>query len=223
MSEGRPPTPVATAGPETFHPRLLGAMLAADRLGAEAAIDDALAHNEDGVAIVDELLSPVMRAVGRLWAEGEISVADEHLATAIAHTVLSRVYPSLVTAEPRSRGRVLLAGVDGEQHLFGLRMIADVFEGAGFDVRNVAGALPPEALASAVRRHHPVLVGLTDTMGGAYCLRRSIQAVRSVDPMLPVLLGGAGAADAAEVVAHCEVCTSARGALQATERLLAGG
>jgi MerR family transcriptional regulator, light-induced transcriptional regulator len=205
---------------EDLRPSLLGAMLAADRPAAESVIDAALRTGEDGVAIVDDLLAPAMREVGRLWETGEASIADEHLATALAHTLLARIYPSLVTAEPRSRGRVLLAGVDGEQHLFGLRIIADVLEGAGFDVRNVAGSLPPEALGTAVRRHRPLLVGLADTMGGATPLRDSVQAVRSVQPAVPLLLGGAGAAEAAETVDHSEVCTTARGALEAAQRLL---
>jgi methanogenic corrinoid protein MtbC1 len=205
---------------DDLRPTLLGAMLAADRLAAEAVIDAALREGEDGVAIVDGLLAPAMREVGRLWETGEASIADEHLATALAHTLLTRIYPSLVTSEPRSRGCVLLAGVDGEQHLFGLRMIADVLEGAGFDVRNVAGALPPEALAMAVRRHRPVLVGLADTMGGATPLRESVNAVRSVEPAVPLLLGGAGAEEAAGIVDRSEVCTTARSALEAAERLL---
>ena len=211
-----------TAGLEDLRPRLLGAMLAADRPAAESVIDAALRTGEDGVAIVDGLLAPAMREVGRLWETGDASIADERLATALAHRLLARIYPSLVTAESRSRGRVLLAGVDGEQHLFGLRMIADVLEGAGFDVRNVAGALPPEALATAVRRHRPVLVGLADTMGGAARLRESVQAVRAVEPGVPLLLGGAGAEEAAGSVDHSEVCMTARGALEAAERLLDG-
>ncbi len=98
------------AGLEDLRPSLLGAMLAADRPAAESVIDAALRTGEDGVAIVDGLLAPVMREVGRLWEAGEASIADEHLATALGHTLLTRIYPSLVTAEPRSRGRVLLAG-----------------------------------------------------------------------------------------------------------------
>lgn len=195
-------------------------MLASDRAVAEAVIDDALRRGEDGIAVIDDLLAPVMREVGRRWECGEASIADEHLATALAHSLLTRIYPSLVSVEPRSRGRVLLAGVDGEQHLFGLRMIADVLEGGGFDVRNVAGSLPPEALAAAVRRQRPVLVGLADTMGAADSLRRSIEAVRAVEPSLPVLLGGVAAEGAAGLAEHCEVCSTARGALEAAERLL---
>jgi MerR family transcriptional regulator, light-induced transcriptional regulator len=214
-------TSAATAT-ATLRARLLDALLAADRHAAEAVIDDALFERLDGIALLDDLLAPTMHEIGRLWQTGEIGIADEHLATAIAHGALARIYPHLVTADPRSRGTVLLAGADGEEHFLGLRMIADVLEGGGFDVRNVGGALPPEALAAAVVRHRPQLVGLADTMGGAVSLRGSIAAVRAVAPELPILLGGAGAAQAIDLDAHTELCTSARGALQAALRFTGG-
>ncbi len=209
----------AVAEVEAFQQRLLGALLAADRRGAEAVVDDALFGGMDGVGILDDLLAPAMREIGRLWENAEIGIADEHLATAIVHTTLTRIYPRLVTAEPRSRGCVLLAGADGEEHVLGLRMIADVLEGGGFDVRNVGGSLPPDALTAAVRRHRPVVLGLADTMGRG-ALRASIAAARAADPQVAILLGGAGAA--AELAGTDErvvVCVSARGALTEALRL----
>ena len=208
---------------ETLADRLLRALLAADRRGAEEVVNTAFVEGVDGLDVLDRLLAPAMYEIGRRWEAGEISIADEHLATAIAHGTLTRIYPRLATAEARSRGVVLLAGADGEEHVLGLRMVADVLEAAGFDVRNVGGALAPEMLSAAVTRHRPMLVGLADTLGGPRALLRSVEAVRMVEPELPILLGGATAAElTAEGVAldaHTEVCRSARQALEAAQRL----
>ena len=169
------------------------------------------------------MLAPAMYEVGRRWESGEIAIADEHLATAIAHGTLTRIYPRLATAEPRSQGVVLLAGADGEEHVLGLRMVADVLEAAGFDVRNIGGALPADQLSAAVRRHQPMLVGLANTLGGPRTLMSSVDAVRVVDPELPILLGGATAAeleaDGVELDLRTEICRSARQALEAAQRL----
>jgi MerR family transcriptional regulator, light-induced transcriptional regulator len=212
-----------SAALQTLCERLLAALLAADRRGAEQVVNDAFVDGLEGLDVLDRLLAPVMYEVGRRWEAGEISIADEHLATAIAHGTLTRIYPRLATAEPRSRGVVLLAGADGEEHVLGLRMVADVLEAAGFDVRNVGGAIPPARLSAAVTRHHPMLVGLANTLGGPQALLRSVQAVRAVDPELPILLGGATAAeletDGVALDAHTEVCRSARQALEAAQRL----
>ena len=210
---------VAT-GPDTLVARLLAALLDADRVAVEAAVDTAVAELRDGVAVLDGVIAPVMREIGRLWEAGAISIADEHLATAIAHGTLTRIYPALVVAPPRSRGVVLLAGADGEEHVLGLRMVADVLAGSGFDVRNVGGALPADALTSAIVRHRPVLVGLADTMGDGASLRRSIEAVRTLDGRLPILLGGPGATTLAGLDERVVVCVSARSAREHADRLL---
>lgn len=38
--------------------------------------------------------------------------------------------------------------VDGEHHVLGLRMVADVFEGAGYDVRFLGANAPESSLAA---------------------------------------------------------------------------
>jgi MerR family transcriptional regulator, light-induced transcriptional regulator len=208
---------------DVLQERLRAALLAADRHGAEDVVNDAFVAGLDGIDVLDRLLAPAMYEVGRLWEAGEISIADEHLATAIVHGTLTRIYPRLATAAARSHGIVLLAGADGEEHVLGLRMIADVLEASGFDVRNVGGAVAAQQLAAAVVRHHPVLVGVANTLGGPRALLSAVEAVRGVAPELPILLGGASAAeleaDGITLDAHTEVCRSARQALQAAQRL----
>jgi methanogenic corrinoid protein MtbC1 len=206
--------------PGTFSTRLLVTLLAFDRRGAESVIDDALSHDIDGLDLLDKVIAPAMHEVGRRWQSGEITVADEHLATLIAHATLTRIYANLVTAESRSRGTVLLAGAEGEEHVLGLRMVADVLDGSGYDVCNVGGSLPPAWLAAAVVRRRPVLVGLANTMAGAGAVRRSIAAVRSVDPEVVILLGGGDGSQGETLDARTVACDSARGALGAAEGML---
>jgi MerR family transcriptional regulator, light-induced transcriptional regulator len=203
-----------------FADRFLTALLAADRPRAEETVDDALGAGLQAITLLDELIAPVMHEVGRLWEAGAIGVADEHLSTVIAHGTLTRIYPKLVAAEPRTRGRVLLAGADGEQHVLGLRIVADVLEANGFEVRNTGASLPPDSLAAAVVRHQPVLVGLGCTVvADQPTLMASVNAVRAVAQQLPILLGGA-AAGTAELDDRMQVCRSAREALAAADRML---
>jgi len=95
-----------------------------------------------------------------------MSIADEHLATGIAYDVMRLVGRTATTQPRRSRERILLAAVGAEGHTTGLRMIADLAEGHGFDVHFLGAALPVETLAQIVAKHHPEIVGLTVTMAG---------------------------------------------------------
>ena len=62
----------------------------------------------------------------------EVTVADEHVATVLSYRALLPLQEPLQIAPPRSRERVVLAAVEGQAHVLGLRMVADVLEGAGF-------------------------------------------------------------------------------------------
>jgi diguanylate cyclase (GGDEF)-like protein len=115
-------------------------------------------------AVQSWVIEPGMDGIGDRWQLAEINVADEHLATAISYAVLARLFPRLVSAPPRSRERVILAAVQGEHHVLGLRMVADVLEGAGFDVLYLGADVPNDALLSACETHRPAVLGLSVTM-----------------------------------------------------------
>ena len=140
------------------------------------------------------VMDPAMNWVGRMWETNCVGVADEHLATAICQQVMASLYGVLLDhARPKSGVRVMLAGVEDQHHLVGLRMIGDVLEGDGYDVIFLGPSVPNSALAGAVRRHRPQVVGFSVTMpGGGRALERAIAEVQSVDPEVSILLGGRG-------------------------------
>ena len=107
---------------------------------------------------------PAMDGIGALWERDEISVAEEHLATAISHGVAARIFPRALQADPRSRERVLLAAVQGEHHVLGLRLVADVLEGAGYDVLFLGADVPLSALLESCGSHEPAVLGLAVNM-----------------------------------------------------------
>jgi methanogenic corrinoid protein MtbC1 len=206
---------------ERIAEEFLQTLLAADSGAASGVVRDALAEGLDGYAVLDDVIAPSLYEVGRLWELGRVTIADEHLATAIAHRVLVSVYPVLVTAEPRSRDRVLMAGSEGEEHVLGLRIAADVLEGAGFEVQYAGASLPLEALLQAMARHRPRIVGLSSTFafdhGG---LRETVETLREAQPHVGILLGGARAGDV-ERFDGVRSALSAREVVPAAEEILA--
>jgi diguanylate cyclase (GGDEF)-like protein len=137
------------------------------------------------------VIEPAMVRIGELWQDNAITVADEHLATAISHSVLVRLFDALATAPPRSCPKVLLAAPEGQHHVLGLRMIADVLEGAGFDVLYLGPDVPVRALSAAVAQHQPAIVGLSFAISSNVAnLAASILAVHEAHPEAKVMLGG---------------------------------
>lgn len=147
--------------------------------------------------LYQQVVTPAMYEVGRLWEAGAITVADEHLATALTHRVLA----ALRAPQPFKQGFAsdsrepcaLLAAVQGEQHALGLRMAADLLESAGYRVAYLGADVPTNAVLQAVEAFTPDLVGLSATMPESTQHLEDIVAVmRTEHPRLPLLLGGQG-------------------------------
>ncbi len=175
----------------------LDALRANDVAGAYRVALRAVEGGLGGTALYERVISPAMREVGDLWAQGALTVADEHLATALTHRVLAALRPPIecgAEAREPERKRAMLAAAEGEQHALGLRMAADVLEDAGYRAIYLGADVPTEALLQAVASLSPDLLVMSATMPEfAGPLEEAVSAVRSSHPCLEVLVGGPAA------------------------------
>lgn len=141
--------------------------------------------------LYQEVITPAMHELGRLWERGAITVADEHLATALTHRVLAALRPDPRERADRPRPRAMLSAVEGEQHALGLRMAADLIEDAGYDVVYLGADTPVAALLHTVDSLSPELLGLAATMPElAPVLEQTVLEARRANPHLGLLVGG---------------------------------
>jgi methanogenic corrinoid protein MtbC1 len=169
------------------------AILAGEPRAAETVIREAIEAGLDEATIDDRVIGPALVLVGDLWVEGNISIADEHLATSISLRVMTLQREAFRVARERATRRVLLAGAQGEHHVVGLEMAASVILHAGYDVRLLGPDLPVAEIGAAVERHRPAVVGFTTaTSLSAVNLPAAIDAVRRVEPDVGIVVGGGG-------------------------------
>jgi len=163
----------------------------ADAAAAEQVVDEALVAGLAPAAIQSLVIEPAMIRVGEQWEANTITVADEHLATAITQAVLIRLLEGLTVARARSRERILLAAAEGQVHVLGLRMVADVLEGAGYEVLYLGADVPVDALRRFAAEQQPAVTGLAVGMSvGVGALAESIHAVHEACPATKIMLGG---------------------------------
>ena len=169
------------------------ALTVADAGGAGRVARQALGEGMGVAGLYQRVIAPAMWRIGELWEKGAISVADEHLATALTHQTMAGIYgPSL--GHRVKPGRILMAAVEGEQHALGLRMAADVVELAGYETIYLGADVPTDDLLQAVAARSPDLVGLSATMPSSIeALDLAIGEIQRLDPDLIVLFGGQGA------------------------------
>jgi len=168
---------------------LRGAASAAEQVVAEA-LDAGLSET----AIDDRIIAPAMRDVGERWAAGELSVEEEHVASGITMRMISLQRDHFRVQRRRSANRLLLAAVEGEEHVLGLEMAASVLLHAGYDVRMLGPDVAAARLAEEVLHHRPAILGLTTaTIATAAAVAPAIAAAREVAPGLAVMVGGGAA------------------------------
>jgi methanogenic corrinoid protein MtbC1 len=114
--------------------------------------------------IADGLLCAGMRRVGDLWHAGELSVAQEHVATRTAVVALQTFQASLQGAAGGGGMRALCCSVEDDFHELPLRLAALTLEACGAAVFNLGPSTPFSALAEAVHRFRPELVCVSSTV-----------------------------------------------------------
>lgn len=117
-----------------------------------------------GVALLaDEILCPAMRRVGDIWHQGELSVAQEHVATRAALEALQALRASLHAREAHGR-RAVCCATEDDFHELPVQVAALTLEAQGWEVVNLGTSTPFYALAEAIERFAPRLVCVASTV-----------------------------------------------------------
>ncbi|NJN67705.1 MAG: hypothetical protein HC884_13835 [Chloroflexaceae bacterium] len=111
----------------------------------------------------EQVICPTMYEIGRLWAEGEITVGQEHIATAITQRVMALFYP-LILELPREKGAIVVTASPGELHEVGARMLADLLEMNGWDVYYTGANTPRDSILSLLEVQRARFLCISTTM-----------------------------------------------------------
>jgi methanogenic corrinoid protein MtbC1 len=126
-----------------------------------------------------------------LLETGEMDEDRERHATTIIRRVLATLYRYMTGNTEPTRERVLLAGVEGDEHTLGLQMVHDQLAAAGYQTIFDTD-LSADALAAMVESQSPALlvVGATEA-SRASAVGIALRDLRSSHPEIPIVLGGA--------------------------------
>lgn len=119
-------------------------LLSGDEHSAWAEISKLIDQGYDRLFIYENLnlLTRVMRYIGKLWEENEITVAEEHIASNICGYVLSKLGEGTEIKKNQPPGKVMMFCIEGEEHNLGLRMVHNVFREHNWDIRFFGSNIP---------------------------------------------------------------------------------
>jgi methanogenic corrinoid protein MtbC1 len=149
---------------------------------------------ECGVEVPDlhlSVIQPAQYEIGRLWQENRLSIAQEHVATAISQLAMAHLYRHMPRARQNGK-KVLIGCVEGELHDMGPRIATDFLEMAGFEVRFLGANVPTDSLVEMVGRERPDLVALSVSLiFNLPALRRAVTRIRETfDNGVQIAVGG---------------------------------
>ncbi len=134
---------------------------------------------------------PLLHEVGRRWADGELSVAAEHLVSALLSSMLVgalRAHRTAPTDPP-----IVFATPSGEPHALGLCIAALAAAEAGAAPIYVGADVPEDDLVESVERSRAEILALalvTLPKGEAEAVLRRLR--RRIPDRIEIWIGGAG-------------------------------
>lgn len=149
---------------------------------------------------LEQFVPGLMRSIGDKWMAGQLSIAHEHLASAVVLAIIHagiRSVPSSPTAP-----RLLVATPSGERHAVGATLAAAAASVDGWSIVYLGPDVPNADIAAAAAATHAHAVALSivhvDDQAAAV---REVRGVRDkLDAGIPLLIGGPAAVTMADHV-----------------------
>ncbi|MDA8195886.1 MAG: helix-turn-helix domain-containing protein [Actinomycetota bacterium] len=113
------------------------------------------------VAILDNLIAPVLRLIGDGWARGEVSISQEHRASRLIHKIIDSID---VARRGRPHGRVVVTTPSNEEHELPAAMASVALKSEHWTVINLGAKVPPQDLIDFAIKESADLVVLSVTM-----------------------------------------------------------
>jgi len=162
-------------------------------LGDETRARQGLTKLAGAVPLIDLcewVLAPALRRLGNDWAAGQVSIAEEHRASAICE----RLIAAHAQQPPgRPRGHAVVATPPGERHALPALMAAACLREDRWLVHHLATDLPvAEVMRLAVDVGADVVVLSCATVEAGRRAEQAATEITETHPGLPVLIGRSG-------------------------------
>ncbi len=191
-------------------------------LDEEKAIElasKAIKENLNLVDVIEKGYAAGIRRVGELWEEGEFFLPELMRGAQIMQNCLDLIIPHLKKgAEEVSKGKVVLATIEGDIHSIGKTIVGTMLRAYGYEVYDLGADVPAEKIVDTAIEKSANIIGvsalLTTTMFGQKKII-DILKERNLLDRFKVILGGAPVTNA--WVAECNADGFAENAIDAVK------
>jgi 5-methyltetrahydrofolate--homocysteine methyltransferase len=191
--------------------------------GVSELVNEALDNGVPVKRVLSEALSDAMEVVGKKYETKEYLIPDMLASAECVGTAMDILEPQLVDAGVDSKGRCVVATVEGDLHDIGKNIVATLIKGAGYEIIDLGTSVPADRIVEVVRDKQAQFLGLSallsTTMTKMPVVMEQLQAA-GVRGDVSVLVGGAPvSASFAEQIGADAYCRDAFEAVDTLERL----
>lgn len=168
--------------------RIRAALLEGDEPTVRSIVRRLTTEGSSAVELIQSMIAPALRDIGRAWHDGEITVWVEHRASAITERVLGELAPN---PRGRRRGTAVVAAVAGDRHSLPTTMAAIALREANWRVEHLGADMPVDELVGFCDEHDVdvAVLSLTNTDS----TELTGEAARRIrDGGTPAIVGGPG-------------------------------
>jgi len=166
------------------------ALIKGDRKKSNEILSQKIEENTSIEDIYEKVIKNAMYKIGELWETGEVSVATEHMASAIVESELNRIFDNVTTQKIKNKTAVL-ACVEKEYHQIGIKMVSDILEDKGWNTYFLGSNVPPKELADFIDSVRPDIVALSFSIYfNLNSLEEMILKIKESFPDQLIIVGG---------------------------------
>jgi len=150
----------------------------------QSLINDGLDLKE----IYVEIFQKSLYRIGKLWDHNQMSIPQEHLATQIIESLVSRFAP---VGKSNTEKKVVVTCIDKEYHEIGAKMVSNVFEMTGWKTFYLGASVPTKEIIKFVKQVDPKFIALSWSL--YLNLGRFLEVVDHLTRFFPtkkILVGG---------------------------------
>ena len=175
---------------QVSHKKFLNLLIPGNRLKCSELINNYLKNDVSIKVLYENIIKNALYEVGELWEYNKISVATEHLASAIVEGILNELYFKIISSDKINK-TVIVSCVENEFHQIGIKMISDVFEMNGWNAYFLGANTPINELISFAKTIKPDIFAISLSIYFHLpILEKMRPMIRNEFPKLPILVGG---------------------------------
>jgi len=140
---------------EGFDPGLEG------QPGITELVNEALNQNIDPEKILVESLTESMEIVGEKFEKNEYLIPDMLASAECVGMAMDMLAPHLIKAGVESKGKFVIATVQGDLHDIGKNIVAIMLKGAGYEIIDLKSDVSTDRIVEAVKENEAPLLGLS--------------------------------------------------------------